>query len=226
MSPKAPAQPIRILLVEDHFIIKEALSALWAQHQDIKMVAYAKTGKGALQQVRQHTFDVMLLDANLPDITGMEVARKCVIQQPNIRIVILTATTGTVIAQHFLNLGVYAYLTKHEPHDVLLSAIRSVAQGQRYLSPTLATQLAWSKYMDRTPFDALTRREMEMLFLLMNTPTQQLSQQLHLHAKTLYAYRYRIYKKLNVNNQIELIQLAQQHQLLEPGKYLDQQLIE
>ena len=210
---------IRVLLIEDHAIVQEGLSALLEKDPDIQVVAKTCTGKGALEMARDYPIDVAILDAHLPDISGIEVARKLFIHAPDIRVVVLTGTTGTILAKRFLAMeGVRGYITKESGQEELLLAIRSVFLGQRYLTSDIAPALAWSKHSSKIPFDDLTRRETEVLMaLLKNQKVKELAKQLNISPKTVHAYRYRIMKKLGVKNNVELIQLAQQYKLQDAG---------
>jgi DNA-binding NarL/FixJ family response regulator len=209
---------INVFLVDDEQLVREALRLLIKDIPGIKVVGEAATGEAALAAIREKKPHVILLDINLPDVSGLHISRKLLQQQPQIKIIILTAAPNDIFSHRLLEAGVHGYFTKDTSRDELMNAIKSVYGGERIIGQKIANELAIAHTTKKTQsiFDELSNREMEvMLMMLRGMPTQTIAEKLFLSPKTVSTYRIHIFDKLKVKNDVELILLAIRHGLVD-----------
>jgi len=213
---------IRVLLIEDHEIVRQGLNVLLAKARGIEVIGEATTGQEGLKLLKDKRPNVVVLDFRLPDSDGLVLVQKLVRFDPDIKILILTAMVNEHLAQRLLAAGAHGFLTKTHSITELESALRRVHSGQRYLSPDMAQQLALQRVrpqQPRNPFDILSKREMQIVLLIaQGLKPKDIAKQLFISPKTVNAYRYRLYDKLKVNTDVALISLAIQHGLVEVDK--------
>ena len=181
---------------------------------DQQVVAEAADGETALKLSRKHDYDVMLLDVSLPGLSGFEVTRRINQTRPDVSIIILTVHAETPYPSNLLESGASGYLTKDCGAEELLTAIRKVQSGEKYVGGDIAQQLALSLLpgADQSPFEGLTAREMEVLLMLVQGhAASDIAETMSLSAKTVSSYKYRIYDKLDVRTEVGLLHLAFQH---------------
>ena len=185
----------------------------------IKVVGQAENGEDALKLVRELDPDVVLMDAKMPGIGGLEATRKMLRQQPEIRVIAVTACGEEPFPSRFLQAGASGYLTKGAAMDEMVKAIRLVHSGQRYISPDVAQELALKPFRTESevsPFDQLSEREMQIAMMIVNCQkVQEISDKLFLSPKTVNSYRYRLFEKLGINSDVELTLLAVRHGMLD-----------
>jgi DNA-binding NarL/FixJ family response regulator len=153
--------PIRILIADDHFVVRMGLSTLINIQDDMSVVAEAANGKQAVEMFRALRPDVTLMDLRMPEMTGVEAIIAIRAQEPDARIIVLTTYDGDEDIYRAFQAGARAYLLKDMHHDDLLGALRAVHQGQRFIPPAIANRLA-----ERIPRSELTTRELEVLKLI------------------------------------------------------------
>lgn len=185
----------------------------------IKVVGQAENGEDALKLVRELDPDVVLMDAKMPGIGGLEATRKMLRQQPEIRVIAVTACGEEPFPSRFLQAGASGYLTKGAAMDEMVKAIRLVHSGQRYISPDVAQELALKPFRTESevsPFEQLSEREMQIAMMIVNCQkVQEISDKLFLSPKTVNSYRYRLFEKLGINSDVELTLLAVRHGMLD-----------
>lgn len=209
---------IRLVLVDDHDIVRTGISYIIEKEKDIEIVGEAGDGQQGLQLIREVQPDVVLMDVNMPRLGGLEATRRLHASMPEIRVIILTVHSQAPFPTRLLEAGAAGYLTKGCAADDLLAAIRSVHRGQRYIGKDIAQRLALSLLpgADRSPFDELAAREMEiMLMLVQGLDGNSIAKALALSPKTISTYKYRIFDKLGVSNDVELTHLAIRHGIIE-----------
>lgn len=209
---------IRLLLVDDHDIVRTGVAHIIEKHKGIEIVGEAGTGEEALRLVRQHQPDVVLMDVNMPGLGGLEATRRIHRSTPKTKVIILTVHSEAPFPNHLLDAGASGYLTKGCAASELIEAIRYVHRGQRYIGKDIAQRLALSLLpgAERSPFDELSIREMEvMMMLTQGIEVGTIADSLALSPKTVSTYKYRIYEKLDVKNDVELTHLASRHGILE-----------
>lgn len=153
--------PIRILIADDHFVVRMGLSTLINTQDDMTVVAEAANGKQAAEMFRAHKPDVTLMDLRMPEMNGVEAIVAIRAEEPDARIIVLTTYDGDEDIYRAFQAGARAYLLKDMHHDDLLGALRAVHQGQRFIPPAIANRLA-----ERIPRSELTTRELEVLKLI------------------------------------------------------------
>ncbi|HSJ48103.1 MAG TPA: UvrY/SirA/GacA family response regulator transcription factor [Gammaproteobacteria bacterium] len=212
---------IRVLIVDDHELVRTGIKRILEDTQDIRVIAEASTGEEALNQVREHGPDVVLMDVNMPGIGGLEATRKIIQTHPGLRVIVVTIHVDEPYPTRLLEAGASGYLTKGCAVDEIVDAIQVVHRGERYIGADIARQLALSMLPggERSPFDKLSQREMQvMLMVTQGHSIQDISDRLCLSPKTVSTYRYRLYEKLGVDNDVELTHLAMRHGMIEFGQ--------
>lgn len=209
---------INVLIVDDHALVRMGIRRLLDDLPDIDVVGEAENGERALEFIRSHKPDVVLLDMKMPGIDGWEVTRRLHKSHPEVKVIAVTALSTESLPSRVLQLGAMGYLTKESGSQDLSAAIRKVYQGERYLSAEIAQKMAIDSLQAHqdSPFDALSEREMQVMLMITRGMTvQDIADRLFLSTKTINGYRYRIFDKLDVKNDVELTYLAMKHRLIE-----------
>ncbi|HJO35911.1 MAG: response regulator [Pseudomonadota bacterium] len=209
---------IRILLVDDHKLIRAGLRRLLAEREGIEIVAEADSGEQALTLAAEHAPDVVLMDVNMPGIGGLEATRKLVHFHPQMRVIALSVHRGEPFPSRLLEAGAAGYLTKDCDAAEIVAAIRKVHAGERYLDGELARDMALSRLSGTGPrgLGELSQREMQvMLMVVQGRPIPEISDTLFISPKTVSTYRYRLFEKLGVANDVELTRYAIRHGLID-----------
>lgn len=209
---------IKVLIVDDHELVRLGLRQLLDGNDDISVVAEAKDGSTALQIIKETPPDIVLLDMKMPGMDGWEVTRRIHQINRKVRIIVLTAANTEPFPSRLLQLGAMGYMTKESAAEEMLGAIHKVHQGERYLSAEVAQKIALTALNpnDGSPFELLSEREMQvMLMITRGLTVNQISEKLFLSPKTISTYRYRMYDKLGIHNDVELTHLAMKHGALD-----------
>jgi two-component system, NarL family, invasion response regulator UvrY len=202
---------IRILLVDDHELVRAGLEALLNAADDITVVGVAQSGEEAISEAINLSADVVLMDINMPGIGGAEACRRILQNDPEIKIIAISVHNDGPIPQQLLKLGVMGFISKGSPVDEMILAIRKVMKGKRYLCTEVANNMALQGLPGsiESPFAKLSQRETEVVTLILQGKTiQEMAEMLVLSDKTVNTYRYRLYEKLQVKNDVELTRLA------------------
>ena len=209
---------INVLIVDDHALVRMGIRRLLDDLQDMTVVAEAADGETALALVKTHHPDVVLLDMKMPGIDGWEVTRRLKKSHPNIKIIAVTSMSAAPLPSRVLQLGAMGYLTKESGAEEMAAAIRKVFQGERYVSAEVAQKMAFNSLQapQESLFDCLSKREMQVMFMItQGLDMQDMVARLFLSSKTINGYRYRMFQKLNIKNDVELIYLAMKHGVIE-----------
>ena len=207
---------IKIMLVDDHDLVRTGVRRLLEDNPDLEIVGEASSGEEAINQVRELAPDVVLMDLNMPGIGGLETTKKIKHLTPNIKIIIVTMVEDTMFPQRLLKAGASGYLTKGASAEEIMRAIRDAMVNKRYISPELAMKMATAGDDDKSPFDELSERELQVLMMLLEGQrVTDISNKLFLSPKTISTYRARLHEKLNVKTDIELTRLAIEHGIIE-----------
>lgn len=207
---------IRVLLVDDHKLIRVGLRNLLEAESDIEIVGEAAEGEAALERARELKPDVVVLDINMPGMNGVEATRKLARLNPAPRILIVSVHHQDPVPTRLLEAGAAGYLTKETAADEIVTAVKQVHAGRRYLSADIAREMALGQLGGGSPLSTLSDREMEVLLLVANGMNiQDIAEKLHVSPKTVATYRYRLFEKLDVQNDVELARYALRHGLIE-----------
>ncbi len=208
---------INVMLVDDHDLVRSGIKRILTDVGDIDVVAEAGSGEQAVRQAREIRPDVILMDLSMPGIGGMEATRKITRSMPGTKIIAVTIHEDEPFPARLLEAGAVGYLTKGCDVREIIDAIKSVYLGEQYLTPGVAQKLALSfvNHRDKAPLEELTQRETQvMLMIVKGEPNKRISEKLCLSPKTTSTYRYRLFEKLGVINDVELTRFAIRHGLI------------
>ncbi len=209
---------INVMLVDDHGLVRTGIRRILEDVQDIDVVAEAENGEQAIKQVRSTHPDVVLMDVSMPGIGGLEATRRITRSSPGTRVIAVTVHGESPYPSQLLEAGAAGYITKGCDVSEIISAIKSVHVGNQYITRDIAQKLALTfiQHGDRPPLELLTQRELQvMLMVAQGICNKEISEQLCLSPKTTSTYRYRLYEKLGVDNDVELTRLAIRYGLVE-----------
>lgn len=207
------ARPIRILLVDDHAVVRTGYSTLLQNAANLEVIAEADNGQAALREYIDRRPDVVIMDLSLPGIGGLEAIRRIIARDPDARILVFSMHEDTVFVEQALQAGARGYITKSSAPEVLVDAVRRIAQGDIFLDAEIAQRLAFQKTRGRnTPFESLSTREFEIFCLLAEgLNVNEISKRLSLSYKTVANYSTQIKNKLDVDTVAELARIAIRH---------------
>ena len=219
MSDSSNKTPIKVLIVDDHDLVRFGFKSLLGTQLGIEVVETLSSGEAAISWCRDNSgkVDVILMDVNMPGIGGIEATHRISSSWPQVGIIIVTVHDDGPLPKQLLNGGARGYLTKGNGVDEMLTAIRDVHGGKHYIAKDIAQKLALSVLPGETnPIDTLSMREIQVLMMVaQGTRTQQISEILNLSPKTISTYRKRLYEKLDVSSDIEMLHLAMKHGVLD-----------
>lgn len=213
---------IRVYLVDDHALVRAGLRMILSAETDIEVVGDAESGEIALPEIRKLCPDVVLCDLHLPGYSGLEVTERVIKGDHGTRVIIVSVLEDGPMPQRLLAAGASGYVNKGGDAAELLRAVRDVARGKRYLSSTIAQNIALAKSDGgASPFDELSPREIEIALLLVQGLRQEeIAKKLSLSAKTVNTHKTRLFNKLAVEDTIALARLAGQYGLADPAHAL------
>ncbi|MCZ7567725.1 MAG: response regulator transcription factor [Ardenticatenaceae bacterium] len=218
-------RPIRVLVADDHVVMREGICLLLEAEPDIEVVGQASDGLEAYEKARELKPDVVLMDITMPRMSGLAATRQLRATLPETQVLVLTMHEGDEFFFRVLQAGASGYVLKGASSDELLSGIRAVYQGGVYLYPTMARKLM-SDYLSRLSseqegYDELTSREREVLTLIAEgLTTREIAERLVISANTVQTHRQNVMDKLDLHNRSELIKYAIRKGLItvdEPG---------
>lgn len=201
---------IRILIADDHAIVREGYRSLLEKQPGMVVVAEAADGASAVTQCRDALPDVVIMDLSMPNLGGLEAISRIRQRFPDIRILVFSMHQNPMFAIKATQAGAVGYVTKSSTPDILIRAVRDVHEGRHALSPDIAQALALSKLgREHETLAALSVREFEILRMLVEArSTDAIAESLHISPKTVANCHYQIKKKLGVSTDIELVRLA------------------
>jgi two-component system response regulator NreC len=212
---------IRVLLVDDHTIVREGLCALLELSPEIEIVGEAGNGNEALEIAGKHKIDIVLMDLSMPGMSGLEATLALCKEFPEIKIIILTQYSDEEHVFSILEAGAHGFLNKSAASSELVTAIRSVYRGDSYLSPSATKHLIRNYQLEaninkkRDPYEQLTGREKEVLRLLAEGHTnKEVAKMLVISPKTVDSHKTRLMAKLELHNRAELIKYALQKKII------------
>ena len=210
---------IRIVIADDHAIVREGLKRIVSSIADMEVAGEAGNGTEVMQRVRELAFDVLVLDLSMPGRSGMELIKLVRGEKPQLRILVLSMHQESQYAVRAIKNGASGYLTKESAPGQLEQAIRKVASGGAFISAEVAEQLALGAMpgSEAVPHEGLSNREFEVLQLLVaGVSLTDIAAQLNLSVKTVSTHKTNLMQKMGLQNQSELIRYAIKHGLTEP----------
>lgn len=202
---------IKIVLVDDHFVVREGMRQIIALYQDMIVSGEASNGEELLAMLtRGEVPDLVLMDMTMPGLSGSALVARVKESWPKLPVLVLSMHKDSQMAFDALKAGASGYVTKDSEPSRLAQAIRKVSAGNRYVVPDLAEDMIFDAALDQgSRIDILSPREKEILRLLVaGEPLVQIAERLHISAKTISTHKMRLMQKLNVRNNAELILIA------------------
>jgi len=211
---------IKVLLADDHSIVRAGLRRIVEESDDIEVVAEADDGRKAIQLAHERLPDVAVIDISMPGLDGLEVISQLRLYYPRLPIIVLTMHEEEQYVVRAIEAGAMGYITKRSAPEQLVKAIRRVNAGSRYLTPEVMEALALrvARGADgKSPLDILSTRELQVLRrLAMGHTNREIAEAYGIGIKTVDTYRSRLLKKLNLRNNADLSRFAIQHKLINP----------
>src|SRR3954469_1828156 len=201
----------RVLVVEDHLIVQEALVAMLSARPDLEIVGAAASIRETISLLDSARPDILLLDLSLEDGSGLELARTLYRSRSRTRVLVMTGFADPFAAKEAMAAGVAGYLLKDQPASDLFVAIDVIHRGGRYVAPTIAAQLRADELTpkDSSPLESLSHRESEIFRLLVSgTSSKELARRLFISVKTVETHRTNIARKLGVRSTVDLVRFA------------------
>lgn len=219
---------IRVLVVDDHELVRSGITRMLADNPDIEVIGEASSGEDAIDFVRKDSPDIVLMDIRMPGIGGLEATRRILRIDDAIRVIVVTACADDPYPTRVMQAGASAYITKGADIKEMVRAIRMAHSGQRYISPEIAQKMALKQLGggdardedgELSLFDRLSEREMQIAMMVVDCQkVQDISDKLCLSPKTVNSYRYRIFEKLEISSDVELALMAVRLGLLDADK--------
>jgi two-component system response regulator NreC len=210
---------VRLILADDHTIVRHGLSKLLQQEEDMEVIAQAQDGHSTVELTRELSPDMVIMDIGMPDLNGIEATRQIVRDFPQVKVIGLSMHSGKKFVIEMLKAGASGYLLKDCALEELTTAIRTVVAGKIYLSPSI-TDVVVENYVrhssekDGSAFSVLSPREREVLQLMAEgKTTKQIARRLHISPKTVEGHRLRLMTKLNMDSVAKLTKYAIQEGL-------------
>jgi DNA-binding NarL/FixJ family response regulator len=207
---------IRVLLADDHAILRRGVRMLIDSQPDMEVVAEAKTGREAIEEARKLKPDIVVIDVSMPELNGIEGTRQICEELTQTRVIGLSMHRDSVYVREILRAGARGYLLKDSEDDDLLRAIRSVFRGEAFLSPAIADAVLtdYRKHVSN-PVDLLTSREREVLSMIADGKTnKEIANTLHLSVYTVESHRGSVMEKLNLHNTGDIVRFALRNGLI------------
>ena len=203
----------RILLVDDHKILRDGICSLLKEYDDMEVVGEAADGRTAIRLVEELSPDVVIMDISMPDVNGIDATRKIISDRPKVKIIALSMHYDKQFISEIFKAGASGYLIKDSAFDELEHAVRVVMDGKTYINPQIASLVVESLVTQSTPsaqaLSLLTQREREVLQLIAEgKSTKQIARDLNVSTKTVESHRRQVMAKLNIRNVAELTKYA------------------
>jgi len=212
---------INILLVDDHELVRTGICKILNEVKGFNVINECETGEEAIKFCRQTEPNVILMDMDMPGMGGFEATKKILRFAPDAKVIVLTVHTEEPFPTKVMQIGAAGYLTKGTAPNEMIHAIRAVNSGQRYLPAKIAQQMALSQFKSKeeNPLNLLSDRELQiMIMITRGEKVPDISENLHLSTKTINSYRYRMFEKLAVSNDVELTHFAIRHGMINTEK--------
>ena len=209
---------VRILVADDHAVVRHGLRQVFSLDPELSVVAEAKNAWEALERLRAGGVDVLLLDMSMPGLSGIDMIRRVKAEAPRVPVLVLSMHADWQIAARAIKAGASGYLTKDCEPEVLIAAIRQVGSGGNFIDPTLATRMVFGTGQadPEAPQPELSDREYQVFVALaQGRSLVDIAQELHLSAKTVSTHKFRLMRKLGLASTSELVRYAVKHGIVE-----------
>ncbi len=213
---------IRILLVDDHRLVRAGIRALLEQMSDVSVVAEASNGREALELLQTHGPDILLIDIAMPELNGLDATERAIAKHPGIKVIILSMHSNEEYVLQALRVGASGYLLKDSATGELELAIKAVSRGESFLSSNVSKHII-NHYLDRTkghpgPWNQLTSRQREILQMIAEgKTTKEIAFFLNISAKTVESHRAQVMERLDIHDVPGLVRYALQKGIIQPN---------
>jgi len=211
---------IQVFIVDDHTLVRAGMRMILSSQDDMAVIGEADSGELGLPQIRKLKPAVVICDLHLPGISGLEVTERIVKSLSQTRVVVVSVLEDGPMPRRLLDAGAFGYVSKTDDAEELLRAVREVARGKRYLASSVAQYLALSRLDgEKSPFDLLSPRELEITLLLLHGLRQEsIARRLSLSPKTVNTHKSRLFGKLQIQDNMALARLASQYGVVNPSQ--------
>ena len=211
---------IKIIVIDDHDLVRMGLSRILDDIDGFSVIGNGDSGEKALQLVRDLRPDVVIMDVKMPGMGGVEATKRIKLSNSNINIIAVTSCDDDLYPSKLMRAGASAYLTKRAAPDELIEAVNKVVAGKTYMSSEIAQQLALKSSIGTggpdSPFSALSDRELQVAMMTIRGQKPiEIAEILNVSAKTINSFRYRIFEKFNLSNDVELVLFAVKHKVFD-----------
>ncbi len=211
---------IRILLVDDHIVVRTGIKMLLIDALDIQIVGEAGNGEEAIHMARDLKPDIILMDVNMPGIGGLEATMRLLRNEPNTKILIISAHINDFLPAKLISVGALGYLSKNASREQMIEAIETIHAGNRYVDPSMVDSLVMprlnTKDPSSPPLEKLSERELQILLMVARgMEVTEIAKKLFLTNKTINGYRSNIFKKLHVKTDVEAARIAIEQGLID-----------
>jgi len=217
MAEKAKGKKMKVMVIDDHILVRDAVINLINADKDFQVVETSSTGAGVLDLAKKHAPEVVLMDIELPDTSGLKVAQELLAELPKLKVIFLTMHRHEEYALRGLRIGAQGYLLKTSDSAELLEALHQVAAGGTFITRDISDRIARhvARNGGKQAYTHLSDREFQVLRgLAMGKSCKELAEEFGLSVKTIYTYRTRLLEKLELKNDIDLLRYVLRHNLL------------
>ncbi|MCE7913883.1 MAG: DNA-binding response regulator [Nitrosomonas sp. PRO4] len=212
------ANPISILLIDDHPVVRTGYRRLLESTEDMTVVAEAENGATGYQLWQEHKPDVIILDLNMPGICGFETIHRMISKDPTVRILVFSMLNNVTMVHRALKAGAIGFISKQSGIGEMIHAVRQVSMGKKYIESELATAVAMHatrKENPENPFDLLTKREFQIVKLIVEgNSNSEIAEKISISPKTVSVHYLNLMRKLDLQNTTQLIRLALNHNII------------
>jgi len=212
-----------VVVVDDHDLIRVGICRLLTDVPDITVVGQAGSGEEAISLVKDLSPDIVFMDIRMPGIGGLEATRRILARQPETKVIVVSAFNDDVYPATLLKAGAYGYITKNADTEEIKTAVQTILANKIYVSPQLAQMLVVSGMAnsEKSPLSELSQRELQIAELIISGKrANDVAETLSISPKTINTYKYRIYEKLGVTNDVELTLAAVKYGLVDPSEVI------
>lgn len=206
----------KFLIVDDHVIVRSGIKFLLAEIYQLAEIHEASDGESATQKLKEHQFDLIMLDIQMPKTDSFGLMEYIHIKYPQARVLVFSVSAENTYARRFMRAGAYGFVSKEAPLEEIIKAINLVLNDRKYISESLAYKIAEDSFAGRSdnPFNKLSPREFEIVSLLLSGQTvSDISQSLNIQTSTVGTHKARLFEKLSITNILELKELATAYNL-------------
>lgn len=208
---------IKVAVIDDEALVRAGIVSILSRVEGIEVVAEGSSGEDAINICRDKDVDVLLMDIKMPGIGGYAAVRTLAKINSDVKILVVSVYSDDMYPKRLLQAGARGYITKASSKSDMVRAVRTIYQGQHYISPEIANIMALKQIDQKKSnvFDQLSERELQVcLKIISGIKPQEVAEHFHLSPKTINSYRYRIFEKLGIKNDVELTHLAIKHGLV------------